>query len=207
MLMEELLFEMPQSIEPTEFNLNDPKVNKRHAREFLKDSEREQLEAISGGTLYKIGNKIMLIDEDSELAPRLLYYVQWKDIFHKFVGRRAASQIAVWRDQDEPATAGVAQRIFFDYLLPIYGVMITDTMQTPDGRRFWINRIGDAFKKHLHVYYLNLMQPSGGRDAQRELIEIHDEAEFSKLSREKEFWGRPDLFRARKILICEQPLD
>jgi len=201
MLLEELLFEMPQSIEPTEFNLNDPEVNRHFAREFMKDNEREQLEDFGGSVLYKIGNRIVFIDEESELAPRILYYVQWKEIFHKFVGKRAATQIAVWRDQDEPITSGLAQRIFFHYLLPIYGVMVTDTMQTPDGRRFWINRIGDAFKKDLRVYYLNLLQPADGKSAKRELIEIDNETEFSKLSREKEFWGRPELYRARKILI------
>jgi hypothetical protein len=133
-----------------------------------------------------------------------LYYVQWSEIFHKLVGHRAITQVAVWADPVDPRSTGAAARIFWEYLLPIHRVLMTDALQTPDGQRFWRNRVSEAFDHHLHVYYLNLLP---GKDGQREMIEIASKSAFDRLAREKEFWGREDLHRARKIIISDIELD
>jgi hypothetical protein len=201
-LKEELLFEMPKEINATEFNLDDEKVNHRVAVNFKYDGEL--LEDLGKGlALYQRGSRIALVQESVGAGSLLsiIYYVQWKEIFHKFVGHQAISQVAVWADKNHPSSQGIASRIFWEFLLPIHDVIITDALQTPDGHRFWRNRVGEAFQHHLRVYYLNLMKSTGG--VGRELIEIHDAAEFAKLAREKDFWGREDLHQARKIIIAD----
>lgn len=203
MLIEELLFEMPKSIEPTEFNLNDELINRRIALELLKNKRKRELEKVGPNTLYEIGRKIALLDAENK---RVLYYVQWNEVFHKLIGKTGAAQIAVWRNRTKavvPAT--LATRVFFDYLLPKYGVMITDALQTPDGKEFWVRRVTDAFARGLHVYYINLMGAKGGTSP--ELIEIHNGEEFDELERDRKFWGSTELFRARKILITQDKLN
>ena len=71
----------------------------------------------------------------------------------------------------------------------------------PDGKRFWTNRVAEAFDHGLHVYYLNLLPARNG--GTRELIEIRDLQHFADLAREKEFWDREDLHQARKIIISD----
>lgn len=200
--LKELLFEMPQSIAPTNFNLDLPAVNRRKANELLKSSEKDLVKSFSPKVnLYEVGRQFALIDEERR---KILYYMGWKEILHKFVNHRAACQIAVWRDVDVPGYEDVAKEIFFDELLPKYGVIITDAMQTEDGRNFWVRRIGNAFNKGLNVYYLNLMQAEGGVD--RELIKIDSNLDFVKLADEKDFWGTESKYKARKLIIASVDL-
>lgn len=197
MLIEELLFEMPKSINDVDFNLPDPKINRRIAINFKRRGEI--LDADDELTFYKLKNTIGLIHQGTSGPPRLIYYVQWKEIFHKLVGHTAITQVAVWRDKLSPLSQGVASKIFWEFLLPITDVLMTDAMQSDDGKTFWINRIGEAFKHGLRVYYLSLMQTAGKQPP--ELIEIENANHFERLAREKEFWGREDLHKARKIII------
>jgi hypothetical protein len=200
MLINDLLFEMPREINATEFNLDDVKVNRRLAYGFKTDGEL--LEVLNDtDSLYQLGNRIALVVQAEGEPTRIVYLVQWKEIFHKLVGHHAISQVAVWRDQHAARAKGIVQRIFWEHLLPIYEVLITDALQTPDGKRFWTNRVAEAFEHHLRVYYLNLLPSKGG--GERELIEIKDVAGFERLAVEKDFWGREDLHRARKIIISD----
>jgi hypothetical protein len=201
MLLEEL-FETPKSILPTDFGLNDEKENRKQTMRFLRDADRELVKSFAHDiNLYEVGRQFCLIDETNN---HLIYYMRWEEIFHKFVGHRAACQIAVWRDQNKPGYEETAREIFFDHLLPKYGVVITDALQTPDGRTFWIRRVGDAFRRNLNVYYLNLMQSTDG--VSRELIKIESVADFERLNKEKDFWGETEKFRARKIIISSVEL-
>jgi hypothetical protein len=164
--------------------------------------EGELLEEVTPSlSLWQRGNRIALVVADEGRPRRLIYYVQWKEVFHRLVGHRAISQVAVWRDQLDPRSQGMAWRIFWEHLLPIHQVLLTDALQTPDGKRFWTNRVAEAFEHGLNVYYLNLLPASP--DNQRELIRIRDAQHFADLAAEKDFWGRDDLHQARKIIIAD----
>lgn len=197
------LFEMPKEINATEFNLDDQKVNRRVATDFRNGGELLETEDVEGGTLSlcQKGNSIALIFQPEDAPIRLLYMVRWKEIFHKFVGHKAITQVAVWRDKLSAFTSAIAPKIFWEYLLPQHEVLMTDALQTPDGRTFWMRRVAEAFDHHLRVYYLNLLPSAGGQP--RELIEIRSKGQFEKLAAEKEFWGREDLHRTRKIIISD----
>jgi hypothetical protein len=197
MLLEELIFEMSKSINAISIDLDEFKNNKKHALAFLKDTDRELVQEYTNDVnLYEIGNRFILIDEK---RVRVLYYMEWKEIFHKFVNHKAASQVLVWRDKSVPGYTNVAAQIFFDYLLPKFSVVITDALQSPDGQNFWIRRVSDAFERGLNVYYLGLLPTS--KEINRELIKINSSDDFENLNAEKNFWGETEKFKARKILI------
>jgi hypothetical protein len=109
MLLEEPLFEIPNSVNATEFGFDDTKFNHRATALFKFDGE--VLEDDGGLLLIKLNNRIALIDTTAE-RPRVLYYVQWGEIFHKLVGHRAITQVAVWADPVDPRSTGIAARIF-----------------------------------------------------------------------------------------------
>lgn len=194
------LFEMPMNINAVEFQMDVPNVNRRVAMDFRQHGE--VLEEISDDSaLYQLKNRIALVRYTAGKPTAIIYYVQWKEIFHKMIGHKAISQVAVWADSVDPRSSGIARRIFWEFLLPICGVMITDALQSPDGKRFWRNRVADAFKQDLHVYYINLMQSKGG--APGELTEIGSVDAFAELAADKNFWGDQELHQARKIIISE----
>lgn len=204
MLLQDLLFEMPKLINATEFNLDRPAVNRRLAYDMKMNGEK--LEDIVGvGVLYKNGSKIALVVQDEGVPTHLIYFVQWKEVFHNFVGHIASSQIAVWADSVDPRSTGIAKKIFWEQLLPIHGVLITDALQTPDGQRFWRNRLSEAFENKLNVYFLNLIPAKNLHT--RELIKIADLKDFTKLAATKEFWGKEELHRARKIIISSVEIE
>lgn len=199
-ISEELLFEMPKEMNATEFNLDDVKVNRRVTHDFTNNGEK--IENVNDRlSLWQLGNRMALVVEDPNRPLHIIYYVQWKEIFHKFVGHKAITQVTVWADKLDPRSKDIAQKIFWEHLLPIHQVLMTDALQTPDGQRFWRNRIAEAFEHHLHIYYLNLMQSAGG--VERELVEIRDLQHFADLAHEKKFWGLEELHRARKIIISD----
>ena len=202
MLVEELLFEMPKSIAPLELKLDFEKSNKRFAIALLQNKNRELVKSLSEDVnLYEIKNQFVVIDEEER---HVVYYMRWTEIFHKFVNHKAASQVLVWRDKDKPGYENTAKDIFFEHLLPKYKVVITDALQSPDGRNFWVRRIGNAFSLGLNVYYLSLLPTN--KEVTRELIKIDSIADFERLNKEKNFWGETEKFKARKLIISSVEL-
>lgn len=66
-------------------------------------------------------------------------------------------QVAVWRDPLDHRTEGVTAKVFFDYLLPKTGYIITDALQTGDGERSWEIQIARAFQRNLFVYFISFI--------------------------------------------------
>ena len=50
---------------------------------------------------------------------------------------------------------GIAHDIFWDILLPKFGVLVSDCEQTEDGRRFWFFQVGEALKRGKTVRFIN----------------------------------------------------
>jgi hypothetical protein len=195
------LFETPMSIEPAEFRLDEPDRNAAVARDVLKDTRKRALEKFGNGeyTLFELPRAFALVRHEQEDL-RIVYYMQYKLAFHKFIGRQCAQQIAVWRDNADPFSSGIAKHLFFNYLLTNYKTVITDSMQTPDGQRFWDNRVVEALQQKLYVYYVNLLPV-------REITQIRDFLEYRQLKLNKQIWGDEQKHQARRIIVTTTPLE
>jgi len=68
------------------------------------------------------------------------------------------SQIALWRRTGSPFVQKLTTRIFFTYLLPKYGCILSDAQQTQDGNTFWINRMAEATRMGLRVGLANMTE-------------------------------------------------
>jgi hypothetical protein len=102
-----------------------------------------------GADIYKFGDTengyVVLVDEGE-----VIYFVKYKRV--KFNGTRYARQVLVWRNTNTAASIGFADFVFFKRLLPTFKCLISDQLQTEQGKRFWLFAIDKAVQEHLYVY-------------------------------------------------------
>ncbi len=175
--------------EEPDWGLNDDSVNLKRSNSVLKSSKKQAVESIGDSTLYELPNGYTLIHNDTK---KIVYDMRFEYNYYKFLNQKMVSQVRVWRDIGSPDSKNVAEKIFFEYLLPAHKVVATDTEQTSYGKRFWDLRIAEAFYKGYKVYYIDVMEP-------RKLISIKDHVDFKQ--NYKSAWGFGQKYQTRKIVI------
>lgn len=194
------LIEVPQRIEPDEFNLNDVEHNRLLCKQLLKGYKLKlvNIDFENGSKLYNTKREIFL--ENNGL---ILYYVKYDINTYKLIKYPVISQSILWKTKGRGFNSdliGLPTKVFFDILLPKTGVIATDKQQTILGERFWYERINQAFSKNYYIYYLNLLYP-------QELSQIKDYDNFESLMDNKEIWGNDNKHQSRKIIISKNKLD
>lgn len=136
-----------------------------------------------GGDVHVLGTPsdgyVVLTHED-----KIVYFVHYKRVtLPEFTSGR---QVLLWRD---PASGqvgdGFAQKIFFDFLLPQYGVLVADTEQTRRGATFWSNAMLSAMRVgNLHVYLYD------GRGSKPKLTSLTSDEDIS--ANTKSLWGETE---------------
>jgi hypothetical protein len=151
------LIESLRQVASTTFGLDDPAIN----RAFLACNLPRRVETIEQTADYEIvrtgdGHRgwIFLHNISDNTVD---YVVQYHTKNWPWLGNRSVSQLVLWRDVASPFTAHITERMFFDYLLPRYHLIMSDKLQTSAGRDFWSGRMRDAAAKHykVGVAYLN----------------------------------------------------
>lgn len=192
-LLQSVLLEAPISIQPEDFNLGNDAANEKYGAKLRANPKLEKVQDLdSGFALYRLKNlyAVFLNDED-----KLYYLMRYKTNRISAVNEVAATQFMVWSSGFIP---GIARLVFHKYLLPEHKMIATDGKQTPDGQRFWRNRINEALKQDLWVYFADMISTP------RRLIRITDSAQLAKLA--PEIWGTEEKFRGQKILIADHQL-
>ena len=129
-----------------------------------------------------------------ELVTRPISNVYTKDI--------NATQLFVWRQlygQHGDVLRGFPSKIF-EHLLQSHRIIISDQIQTHDGRRFWLDRMSEAiFKDDLMVYYVDLNELDSDKVPVKTTIEdLH-----TLLIHESKGWGSdPD--KKDKVFVIEK---
>lgn len=138
-----------------------------------------------GRDLVSYGDRILLLNHNRQTID---YYVKTVDVKIKRLGQHVV-QVEVWRSNDIGVN-GIAKKVFFDYLLPRRHVMVTDRMQTPDGKRFWIDVVEKAFNNSMYVYIYDMNTG--------DLIEVNDSADYA--TKLKQIYGSTDKFK--KVVVA-----
>lgn len=194
------LFESPQWIESQEFGLDKISSNISRAKELLGDSKQAMIaEIFPSVNLYKIANQYALINVVDQYSPVIWYYVKYETKYRKFLNNTCIQQVVVWRKMTEPKTDGFAKKMFFDYLLPETGCIITDALQTSSGQRFWMARINDAFSLSLPVYMVDLMPP-------QKIIKLENPQDIDTLLSDESVWGDHKSYQTKRIIITQNQL-
>lgn len=191
------IFEAPQNTFPTEFGLDETVTNIRFGKSLLSQRKTAISKVDEDYTLWEFEREYALIrDSDSYVA----YYMKFRFDMIRLIKRMCVRQVIVWKSKEALPDAAITKKIFND-LIHKYQTVITDAEQTPDGRRFWLNRISDALSdSSLFVYYINIIHPT-------EVVAINSMQEYTKVIQTKPAYGDKTNFQTRRFIITSKPFD
>ena len=202
------LTEMPKRITPQdkELGFKVTKSNSDLAKEILQSNKSRLIETTQlGNQLYRYGNRLVLIDPHHV---KVLYYMKWEDIYFKLLGITVTKEVLQWRDRGVFESRNLTSHVFFDLLLPIRSVVMTDIKHSDPGERFWLRIIDEAFDRNLLVYFINFLQTDANNNHQVTLLK--NKLDFSALlissDNKQTPWGDEDKFMARRIVITTKVL-
>lgn len=157
------LYESPQIVKDTDFNLGSPESNKKRAIEFLKSGYKPEdvIDETSDYVVFRTGDNrgyIVMIEFENGVNPNLPqinFYVKYEEKKINGLGK-TVTQVALWRRTKGTSTPNITDKIFFGYLLKQWDTIVSDSEQTEHGRDFWQRRLLIAETKGLKVGFINL---------------------------------------------------
>lgn len=149
------VFAMPSLTDSTDFGLTSEAANRKMVQHLRKLKPTKVRDWKYGSIIETVGTEkgyYFIIDPDTDL---LVYLVKFTRQNKKLIGGSNGAQTAVWRALDSDISeGGLAKTVFFDILLPRFGTMMSDSVQTERGRDFWISLLGHAIKRNKGNAYL-----------------------------------------------------
>lgn len=171
---------------------DDDTFNHEQFLKINKSLRTKVLETISGGTLVRYGQNYYLLNPSFERVS-FFSFIETKKF--RLLGRYV-TQVGVWRHDTAPAT-GVAKHVFFKYLLPMFGTIISDTDQTMEGRRFWSDRIVDALRNKFYVYAYFV--------SANKLVSLKYESDYAKIV--NRVYGDAKKYQLIRLVISNKAFD
>lgn len=134
------------------FDLTDNDENQKAYDKISKSKKSHQIEKHNDSQyLYHFGDKVVLLNT---VLRTVDYYVKIETGKFKITGKYVA-QVEVWRSNDRPVY-GVVEKVFFDHILKSHDTVLSDSLQTNDGKRLWTNLVSYAFDRGKFVYVVDL---------------------------------------------------
>jgi hypothetical protein len=194
--MTEPLFEMPMlHTKPQDFELGDAGHNYSEYHR-LAESDYHVIEQDATFLLaYAIGDGALEFFLLNLRERALVYYVAATPLVVPKLGN-CATQVVLWRRAGAGMPA-VTTRVFYDELLVKFDTMISDKVQTYDGRRFWIDRMAEAAHKGFTVGFLNEENVASVYDPSvpiQEWLTAHNG------------WGEDTTFKAYRYFVTKKKL-
>lgn len=196
MLISDLLLEMPRNLLHLNKldDLSQHSVNKAKFIYLIKQEKKELKQINTTQIIYNSNKMFFCLDLENK---KVLYYMQYDTSFSNTLGS-FLWQSLVWRDKHSPQVKLLPHKIFFEELLPKYGIIATDGDQTEDGRRFWEYQIAHALENNINVFYFNLTS--------KELQSIKTLVDFDKAIRKFDIWGDTKEHQQKLMLITTKNL-
>jgi hypothetical protein len=190
----QLLFEMPYlRAGSVDWGLEDQTLNLRRAGVIVHSSPTI-LRQNQFGTFYRLtrrnGGEFALIAADTGM---IVYYMQYETAQRAGLGR-CATQVKVWMTI-APGSIGIATEVFFRIMLTDFDSMVSDHIQTDDGRQFWLRRMAEAIQKDMRVGLLDHGTP----------IEYDSRIGWSSWLAKVDGWGKLPEHHERLFFISTTP--
>ncbi|HKN03693.1 MAG TPA: hypothetical protein VJY31_07075 [Buttiauxella sp.] len=116
-----------------------------------------------------------------------------------FLNCKPVTQILIWRSS-KPTHRTVLRdlpgKIFSDYLLKKFSVVVTDRHQTHDGMNIWMTRLYEALEARCHLYAYDMITC--------ELRTVRNETDLG--AQVDWLWGNEDNHQNRLAIISANPL-
>lgn len=131
-----------QRDEKTEILLQNPSLQLIERRQGVEEYELYRVGDTKRGTYFALS--------DSDLR----YYMEYTE--NRNLLGRSVTQTAVWvMDERGGLPPGFVTHVVFDILIPKFQIVLSDRIQTRDGKRLWIGLLGRASRKGFQVGMLN----------------------------------------------------
>lgn len=148
---------MPNLIESSEFGLEDEKINKEVAFNLLSEEDQEVFENNDRYVFFKVGDfvsgKLACISKGNN-DPYISYYVEYETRKIKNIGSNV-TQVLIWRAYGKSKPLYITKDTFFKILLPRWKTIVSDETQTPEGAKFWLDRMSEAYDQSYDVGLYN----------------------------------------------------
>lgn len=196
MKLDAILTEMPRDIPPIDWHyLNNDERNNAQYIEFSKDPYKKVVDRLTDSAIvYKRGSQYFCLDIEHK---RITYYMKYEVGNNGKIGQYVWQSL-VWINPSAVYIEHYPQKVFFQYLLPKFHSILTDSEQTFDGKRFWTYRIRDALKMNLNVYFYDFDKHN--------IIPIHNMNEFIKIQNLYDIWGNTNRHELKRILISSKQI-
>lgn len=139
---------MPSLCDSTDFGLSDPQANKKFAASLTR---KKCYPLHFRKNLFRCGSDedgcIFLFNPESK---QIEYYIKYKKLVKNLTGQ-SVTQTALWRDLASEEATDLTNEIVFAYLIPKYGAIMSDKIQTDAGQQFWIRLMTRALKSGFKV--------------------------------------------------------
>lgn len=192
--LESYLMEMPRMISNITNNLLDEPVGNNEEYRALNNQlskaiHLEQLNKDIALYLIKTQSKttIVALDKSKERVEYLMEYEEDQNV--KF--GRYVYQSFVWVNKECAICRRLPRDCFFKYVVDQEDVVLTDSLQTWDGKKFWINRLKEAFEKNLFVYYVN--------DMANTIIKLDNFEQVDEFDQKYQIWHQTGLHKLMAI--------
>jgi hypothetical protein len=180
-----------------DYAFDDLDANRQRYDLFVKFEPKKHINNFNGVDVYelRIGGEDILVGlyHPTKLV---VYYCNYEVKVEPNAGR-TCTQIMLWSKRSK-RVKDLPRIIFFNYLMKKYKTMQTDTMQTPDGERFWLGNIRTAFDVGYNVYHYN--------NASHKLAQLSSYDEFKEYYLADAFWGSQFSHGDITILISSKDL-
>lgn len=204
-LMRKHIVGTPELIEPLEnVPWDNLKENTKRYSYYTDEVEKKLLHTLSRGVaLYQIPeDKLFLVlDHNAKMVLYVMKYDTDPIFGHTFAVQRyvwASARLAKSEMQIKSQT--VTAYVFFHLLMKIAGgiAITTDALQTPDGKRFWLRRVAQAFSNKQFVYIIDF-------DTNTKLT-IKNDIEFEQKIQNMKTWIKHSKGQSRRIIISPKSI-
>ena len=172
----------PERIDPLKVRYNDIDENRKIYAEQIKSRGKVVITISPTVKLYLKNDKFTVFDDNDKL---ILYDMTFET--HKIFGYDFSVQSFVWASPKLEAhkveNESVPTYVFFIVLMRTAGgvAISTDAFHTPDGERFWLRRVSQAFRINQHVYLIDI--------AKGQKVKVKDYVDFQHKIKEMKIWA------------------
>jgi hypothetical protein len=154
---------IPSLCDDEDFDLADPAKNRRKLTGLMARRPTQwgdDNELGEGLVLYRLGTpggtggSVFLTATDPG-GSLIAYFMEYKRITKSVIGS-SVTQTKVWRARGMGVPSGFVQGMMLGPLLDEFGAVMSDRLQTEDGKDLWVDFMGLALREKLHVALVDL---------------------------------------------------
>lgn len=129
---------------------NDKNVELYH--QLYDNTNKESLSNISNDIhLYRINDQLFCLDNERQ---QVIFVIQYGfGHYHKF--DHYVNNLFTWSMPDVHELNKLGSKLFFNYILKYLEIVMLEPMDGWDGKRFFLDRVMEAYKFRYNVYYMN----------------------------------------------------